>query len=699
MSIIIAVCFIFYKIFLQKETFFRLNRWVLMTFILFAFVLPFVSVPAKWSLRNTVVKAVQSPILNKETQTPVKEIPSNVITTTPVNNNPSVASTQPGETVSWTRWVYYLYISGLIIFGVNLLFQFVTLLIQCYKSPVVKDGIYKIIEVSGNKAPCSFGNYIFINPEKYDWETYSQILLHEKIHCHQKHSIDILLSEILLVVQWFNPFAWLYRKQVETNLEFLTDASMIDKNAVEISGYQMNLLKVAAPHLPLGITTNYNQSLLKKRIAMMNEKKSSMHTAWKYFFLLPLLTFIVCALNQPIAVAQETAEKNKDTEKHSDYDGDRIETEGSWFATIKGDKISFDFKSGKDGHNWSNNTTFKKSDFTSLPGSEKADFKLTRDAGTINFNGKFDGDLGYGHYKFVADESYKSYLGQQGIKDVKEMDMFGFFMVNVSKDYVAMVKRNGYSDISKDYLIAMCALNVDERYIRFWKSLGYDNPQPENLISFKALGIDSAYVGDIRDAGYKNMNMDKLTAFKAQGVNGDYIRKVKKARADKGESQPTPDDIITFKAMNIDEAYVKSLSDVGYGNIPNEQLVSMKSLGIDGSFIKGFQAIGYKDLTPDALISFKSLSITPDFIKGFDAIGYKDIDDGKIMSMKSLGVKPEFVKGFKDLGFKNITLDEVASVKSMGITPAYIASMRKKGFDSNDINKYIELKSSFHDVQ
>ncbi|MES1221309.1 MAG: peptidase M56, BlaR1, partial [Bacteroidota bacterium] len=215
-SIIIAVCFIFYKIFLQKETFFRLNRWVLLAFIAVSFSLPFLPVPANLSLRNTIVKAVK-PITTK----PVNNI-AKVQTIAGENTNPSPSvspvSNQKDERISWTKWLYYLYISGIIIFGANLLFQFIVLMVQCYTRPYVQDGPFRIIEISGNRAPCSFGNFIFINPSKYDWETYNQILQHEKIHCSQKHSLDILLAEIVLVFQWFNPFAWLYRKQVETNL-------------------------------------------------------------------------------------------------------------------------------------------------------------------------------------------------------------------------------------------------------------------------------------------------------------------------------------------------------------------------------------------------------------------------------------------------------------------------------------------------
>ncbi len=169
----------------------------------------------------------------------------------------------------------------------------------------MKDGKFRIVELTGDKAPCSFGNNIFINPEKYDWETYSQILLHEMVHIQQRHSFDILLAELVLVLQWFNPFAWFYRTEVESNLEFLTDDAVLEHKEVERSSYQMSLLKVSAPHLSLGITTNYNQSLLKKRILMMNAKKSNIHIGVGSIFpWCPCLGILACVLNDLAADSQ-----------------------------------------------------------------------------------------------------------------------------------------------------------------------------------------------------------------------------------------------------------------------------------------------------------------------------------------------------------------------------------------------------------
>ena len=204
-----------------------------------------------------------------------------------------------------------MYWFGVFVFAGSFLFLFVLLLYRARRNPAIVDGKYRIVEVSGNKAPCSFGNTIFINPSAYDWETYNQILLHEKIHIRQKHTVDIILAELVLIFQWFNPFAWIYRREIENNLEFLTDDELMQHKEVDKKSYQLSLLRVTAPHLPLSLTNNYNQSILKKRITMMNRKRSNLHTTWKYFFLLPVLAFLACLLNEPVAISQATKPKSE----------------------------------------------------------------------------------------------------------------------------------------------------------------------------------------------------------------------------------------------------------------------------------------------------------------------------------------------------------------------------------------------------
>ncbi len=225
-------------------------------------------------------------------------------------------------------WLYLIYLFGVIVLLANLLFQIISILIKIYKSnDRIKDTGAIIVNSTKIKEPCSFFNYIFINPEQYDFDVYEQIIAHEKIHVKQHHSLDLLLAEISVIVMWFNPFAWLFRKEVEKNIEYQTDHLLIENHYTEKDDYQMNLLKIATYKKPLTITTNYNQSLIKKRILKMNTKKSNPHSYWKYAFTMPLFFLLLLALNKPqLAFAQELAqpidEKELQTLTKTDYFSD-----------------------------------------------------------------------------------------------------------------------------------------------------------------------------------------------------------------------------------------------------------------------------------------------------------------------------------------------------------------------------------------
>ncbi len=771
-ALLISVCLLFYKIFLQRETFYRLNRVVLLICLGLSFVLPLISIPQAWTFRIAPTEAIViqqkdvKPNQQPQTSIPLEQIIQKqaVEKVQPVKIKPVVlAQEKPVIQESpilpiVIKWLFYLYWAGVAAFGLNLLLQVVVLLIRAYSHPVIKDGKFRIVEVTGDKAPCSFGNNIFINPEKYDWDTYNQILIHEKVHIQQRHSFDIMLSELVLVFQWFNPFAWLYRGELENNLEFLTDEAVLDQNEVEKSSYQMSLLKVSAPHLALSVTTNYNQSLLKKRIVMMNAKKSNIHTMWKYFILIPLMAGLACALNetafsQTSKTHTKTVTKTK-SQSHINW-GNTDRTAGSWFATIKGERVRIEFRSDEDDKDWnSSSDNFKLSELSAVPRDQKGDFTITRDAGVMKFNGKFDGNQGYGHYKFEANKEFEAYVGNQGVTDMDNQDEFAFFMLNITKDYVAMLKRNGFGNISKNEMISMAALKVDEPFIKYWKENGYPDISSNDLVSAKALGVDGKYIQEIHSAGYPHISYNQLISFKAQGITGAYIRGLRKGAKPGETGLPSPDDVSSYKALNVDSSYLQGLRSAGYDNIPFNEVTSMKSLNVTPEYVKEFTQIGYKDLSPNDLVSFKSLGITPEYVKGFkdigysdipanelmslkslgidaqyvngfkslgfkdipvndlnsfkslgitseyvksfQTIGYKDISPNELTSLKSLGVTAKFIKGFKDLGFNNISLNEATSLKATGVTPEYVGQMKAKGFNSKDLDKYIQLKNTFN---
>jgi hypothetical protein len=737
-AVILLACLAFYKLLLRRETFYKVNRYMLIVCLVISFALPLLQVPQQFSLRKPTTAVIQQPSLlvtEQVQQSPptVKQDAQNSAgasnATVPAATNPAKAGNSGFSFAQLMTWLFWIYWFGVIVFGISFLFQLVLLLVRAYRNPVIIDGKYRIVEVSGDKAPCSFGNNIFINPEKYEWETYNQIIEHEKVHIRQNHTLDIIIAELLLIFQWFNPFAWIYRREIESNLEFLTDDQLIQQK-IDKQSYQLSLMKVSAPHFPLSLTTNYNQSILKKRIAMMNIKRSNLHTAWKYFFLMPVLAFLACLLNEPVAYGKDSQKVGKSEKSEKNIRNHGMETEGYWFAVIKDDKVNIRFSDKKmdddfESNNSYSGNTFKLSDLGTLPKGTSGTFTITREAGKMEMTGKFEGNTGMGTYKFFADKAYFDYMNKELKETLDDDDQMAFFFINIKKDYLQMLKKEGFTDIGKDNLIPMAALKIDAAYIKSIKDAGFKDVDMEKLVPLKALGVDGAYIKEIRDAGYKNVTSDQLVTFKAQGIDKKYIesvRQMKGDKGDKGDKDDDADDIVSFKAMNIDAAYINSFKAIGLTNIPHEQLVSFKAVGVTPEYIKGWFALGFKDIDPDEfvgmksqnvtpeymksftdlgyknikpenLVAFRALGITPEFIQRFEAAGYKNIDLDDLPALKSMGITPEFIKSFETVGFKNIDLDEIISVKATGVTPEYIKEIKSKGFNYDKLQKYVTLKS------
>lgn len=754
-AVILLACLAFYKLLLRRETFYKVNRYMLIVCLLISFVLPLLQVPAEFSLRksastsengklnvesekqNVTENNAVSKTNEQKTNIPTVSQPSTSNIQPPTTSNqPQTSNIKPQTILTWLFWIYWF---GVIVFGVSFLFQLILLLIRAYRNPVILDGKYRIVEVSGDKAPCSFGNNIFINPSKYEWETYNQIIEHEKVHIRQNHTLDIIIAELLLIFQWFNPFAWIYRREIESNLEFLTDDQLMQQK-IDKQSYQLSLMKVSAPHFPLSLTTNYNQSILKKRIAMMNTKRSNLHTAWKYFFLLPILAFLACLLNEPVARAQESQKVGKTEKSEKNVKNHGMETEGYWFAVIKDDKVNIHFSDEKlESENWDSNkghsfnsTTFKLSDLGNIPKGTSGTFNITREAGTMQMTGKFEGNTGMGTYKFVADKAFVDYMNKELKETLDKDEQMVFFFINIKKEYLTMFKNEGFTNIEKDNLIPMAAMKIDAAYIKSIKDAGFKDIDMEKLIPLKALKVDAAYIKEIRDAGYKNVTTDQLVTFKAQGIDKKYIESVREMKGDKGDKgekgnkgskDDDADDIVSYKAMKITPEYINSFKAVGMNNIPHDELVSFKAVGVTPEYIKGwynmgfkdispeefvgmkaqnvtpefmksFTDLGYKNIKPEELVAFRALGITPEYVKSFEAAGYKITDRIEMAaSLKAQGITPEYIKSFESVGFKNIDLDEIVAVKAVGVTPEYIKEMRSKGFNYDKLQKYVTLKS------
>src|SRR5690606_26116499 len=148
---------------------------------------------------------------------------------------------------------------------------------------------------------------IFINKRLHTEKELQQIIAHEFVHVRQRHTIDLLWCELLCIVNWYNPFAWLIRKAVRQNLEFIADNEVL-QNGVDKKQYQYLLLRVTDA-VRFTITNHFNFTSLKKRIVMMNRSRSAKIQLGRFLFVLPLMAVLMLAFRSSVSDKQHPVSK------------------------------------------------------------------------------------------------------------------------------------------------------------------------------------------------------------------------------------------------------------------------------------------------------------------------------------------------------------------------------------------------------
>ena len=268
---IIVLLMIFYYLFLRNDTFFTSIRIYFLLGLVVILAIPLVEIPIY-----------------------VEKTVSNINWYVTEGATSTVIPT--AKTFDWLQLLTLLYLIGVVFFSLKFIVQLFSLGKLLTKHKITKQGKYKLVETNRNTSPFSFFNYIIYNKKQFTKDELEQIITHEKTHVSQWHSVDTLLTYLLQIVFWFNPFAWLYKKATQQNLEFLADASANDQTNNQ-KQYQFTLLKASNTHYCEGITNNFYNSLIKKRIIMLQKNKSKKRMQWKFALILPLLSVFIFAFN------------------------------------------------------------------------------------------------------------------------------------------------------------------------------------------------------------------------------------------------------------------------------------------------------------------------------------------------------------------------------------------------------------------
>ena len=271
--------YLLYLLFFRKDTFYQRNRIFLISALILPAFYPAIKIPV---VINSVVPALPA--------------------TSPENINFSAGSivTQLYDATApfnYNKLFLWIYFSIAALFFLRIVISLLSTYSIIRRGDYINNRYPKIIISHDQLPPFSFFPYAVIPEEDYKKGNYSAILDHEFAHIKQGHTFDLLLSELFIVIQWFNPFVWLIKHSVILNHEYLADRVSVN-NAKSIKDYQYRLLNLKTGLKKISLAHNFN-SLIKNRIIMINKKPTQRSATLKNLFILPVVAIGIYAFATP----------------------------------------------------------------------------------------------------------------------------------------------------------------------------------------------------------------------------------------------------------------------------------------------------------------------------------------------------------------------------------------------------------------
>ena len=285
-NVAIALFYAFYRLFFYKDTFFGWRRTALLCFFAISAAVPLLN--------------IQTWITEQKPMAAMVDLYANVVL--------PEFTVSPQTTIDWKNMIRkaatFAYWGGVAFLIIRFFIQLAGIIRLACRCRTVRIGGSNIHLLSREGGPFSFFHWIFIYPSSHTEEEFNEILTHEQTHARQWHSLDVIISVVVCILCWFNPFAWLMKREIRTNLEYMADARVLE-NGYDSKAYQYHLLGLSHHKAAATIYNSFNVLPLKKRIKMMNKKRTKEIGRTKYLMFLPLAVLLMIISNIE-AVARTT---------------------------------------------------------------------------------------------------------------------------------------------------------------------------------------------------------------------------------------------------------------------------------------------------------------------------------------------------------------------------------------------------------
>lgn len=286
----LAIFYVFFRLSLMKDTNFSLNRAFLLGSAVLSLVLPLLRIP--------------SPIAKTVIHSPSPALPLTAEAATVARSAPALELADV---------LLAVYAAGAGLFLLLFLIRIGRLALLAGRCGCERRRGLKIVLCGRSGASFSFFNFVFLDRESVPAGDFDRILAHELAHVRQLHSFDIVLSEVLTVIQWFNPFVWPYRRSLRETHEYLADRAVIAQGC-GLARYQLLIVEQHVGGRLLELASSFRTSQIKRRIAMLSKQQTKGLARWKPLLILPLaLVFVLAFAESRTVVVRDGQEAVKPT--------------------------------------------------------------------------------------------------------------------------------------------------------------------------------------------------------------------------------------------------------------------------------------------------------------------------------------------------------------------------------------------------
>ena len=289
----LGILYLVYYFLLRKDTMFSLNRIYLLTIALFSVFIPLLNIPLGGSsITGGYVVSLEEIRVSWGTE-------SGMI-----------------QKLDFFTVLLSIYLLGVAVLLIRMFISIIRIILLVRNNEMIETNGARIIVSDQNISIFSFLNLVFVSRQLYQRSELQPILIHEQTHIKQLHTLDLFIAEFLTIVQWFNPAAWILRRSIHENHEFLADKEVLE-SGYNIRSYQIKIIEELfdVQHIP--VTHSFNKSITSKRLIMMKKTKSPGWAKYKVLLALPLaaILFLIfaCSQNDTELLSGEDPEKTEES--------------------------------------------------------------------------------------------------------------------------------------------------------------------------------------------------------------------------------------------------------------------------------------------------------------------------------------------------------------------------------------------------